>query len=168
MKGVKNTYTYPSLQKQGSYFITHRLSCICYFMVCLLIVSIFLGLRPVYITGCSMSPTLKPGSLCIAKDINDENSLPERGSIVIFYSGEDNGILYVKRLIGLPGDSLSAENDVLTINGMYYDTVPGTGDWIADVPDGYAFFMGDNRGDSWDSRRFGCVPLTNLVGKILF
>ena len=106
-----------------------------------------------------MSPTIAPGSLCIARDIHSDDPLPERGSIVIFSSDEDNSILYAKRLIGLPGDSLMAEDDVLTVNGAYYDCIQGTGDWVVDVPDGYVFCVGDNRSNSFDSRRFGCVPV---------
>ena len=84
------------------------------------------------------------------------------------YPEAGSDTLFAKRVIGLPGDTLWAEDDVLTINGEYYDTIPGTGDWIADVPDGFVFFLGDNRGNSCDSRYFGCIALEQLTTKILF
>ena len=168
MKEDKNTNTYHSLPKRIGDFSNHFLDYTGYFIICFLAISIFLGFRPVCIVGCSMSPTFETGTLCIAKDIHNEDPLPERGSIVIFSSDEDNSILYAKRLIGLPGDSLMAENDVLTVNGAYYDYIQGTSDWIADVPDGYVFCLGDNRSNSFDSRRFGCVPVEQITAKILF
>ena len=149
-------------------FLDHLLN-IFYIVISLIIIlAIIMGIRPVYISGCSMSPTIAPGSLCISRDINVEGPLPERGSVVIFFSDEDNSILYAKRLIGLPGDSLSAVNNALSINGTYYDCIPGTGDWVVDVPDGYVFCLGDNRSNSFDSRRFGCVPVEQITAKILF
>lgn len=138
------------------------------FMTLILALFLIIGICPVYILGCSMSPTIAPGSLCIAKDIHSDDPLPERGSIVIFSSDIDSGILYAKRLIGLPGDSLSAVNDVLSINGTYYDCIPGTGGWIADVPDGCVFVLGDNRNNSFDSCNFGCVSIEQITAKILF
>lgn len=149
-------------------FLDHLLNIFYIVISLIMILAIIMGIRPVYISGCSMSPTIAPGSLCIAKDIHSDDTLPERGSIVIFSSDIDSGILYAKRLIGLPGDSLTAEDDVLTVNGVYYDYIQGTGDWIADVPDGYVFCLGDNRSNSFDSRRFGCVPVEQITAKILF
>ena len=115
-----------------------------------------------------MAPTLPTGTICIAQDLNADDSLLKRGDIIVFQPETGSNMLFVKRLIGLPGDTLFAENDVLTINGEYYDAIPGTGDWIADVPDGYVFFLGDDRGNSYDSRYFGCIALEQLITKILF
>ena len=149
-------------------FLDHLLNIFYIVISLIMILAIIMSIRPVYIAGCSMSPTINSGSLCIARDIHSDDPLPERGSIVIFSSDEDNSILYAKRLIGLPGDSLMAEDDVLTVNGAYYDCIQGTGDWVVDVPDGYVFCVGDNRSNSFDSRRFGCVPVEQLTAKILF
>lgn len=149
-------------------FLDHLLNIFYIAISLIMILAIIMDIRPVYISGCSMSPTIAPGSLCIAKDINSNDPLPERGSVVIFFSDIDSGILCAKRLIGLPGDSLIAEDDVLTVNGAYYDCIQGTGDWVVDVPDGYVFCLGDNRSNSFDSRCFGCVPDEQITAKILF
>ena len=155
------------LQKQSG-LLDRCIDAFCCTIVLIVVLSIMLGLHPVYIASGSMAPTLPTGSICIARDIDAGNYRPQRGDIVVFQSEMGNDMLLAKRLIGLPGDTLLAENDVLTINGEYYDTIPGTGDWIADVPDGYVFFLGDNRGNSCDSRYFGCIALEQLTTKILF
>lgn len=155
------------LQKQSG-LLDRCIDAFCCTIVLIVVLSIMLGLHPVYIASGSMAPTLPTGTICIARDINAGNYRPQRGDIVVFRSEIGNDMLLVKRLIGLPGDTLLAEDDVLTINGEYYDTIPGTGDWIADVPDSYVFFLGDNRGNSCDSRYFGCIALEQLTTKILF
>lgn len=155
------------LQKQSG-LLDRCIDAFCCTIVLIVVLSIMLGLHPVYIASGSMAPTLPTGTICIARDINAGNYRPQRGDIVVFQSEMGNDMLLAKRLIGLPGDTLFAENDVLFINGEYYDTIPGTGDWIADVPDGYVFFLGDNRGNSCDSRYFGCIALDQLTTKILF
>lgn len=155
------------LQKQSG-LLDRCIDAFCCTIVLIVVLSIMLGLHPVYIASGSMAPTLPTGSICIARDIDAESRLPERGDIVLFYPEAGSDTLFAKRVIGLPGDTLWAEDDVLTINGEYYDTIPGTGDWIADVPDGCVFFLGDNRGNSCDSRYFGCIALEQLTTKILF
>ena len=160
-------YNNHTLQKQNGfqdYFIT----AFCYGITLIMVLSIILGFRPVYVSGNSMAPTYHTGTICVAREFGAGAPLPERGDIVIFRPDADSDTLLVKRLVGLPGDTLLAENDALIINGKYYDTIPGTGDWIADVPDGYVFCLGDNRGDSYDSRNFGCIPIDQLTAKILF
>lgn len=156
-----------TLQQQSD-LLERFVNAVCNAIILILGLSLILGLRPVYIASGSMTPTLPTGTICIARDINAGNYRPKRGDIVVFQSEMGNDMLLVKRLIGLPGDTLLAEDDVLTINGEYYDTIPGTGDWIADVPDGYVFFLGDNWGNSYDSRYFGCIALEQLTTKILF
>lgn len=156
-----------TLQQQSD-LLERFVNAVCNAIILILGLSIILGLRPVYIASGSMAPTLPTGSICIARDIDAESRLPERGDIVLFYPEAGSDTLFAKRVIGLPGDTLWAEDDVLTINGEYYDTIPGTGDWIADVPDGCVFFLGDNRGNSCDSRYFGCIALEQLTTKILF
>ena len=156
------------LPEKQSGLLDRCIDAFCCTIALIVVLSIMLGLHPVYIVSGSMAPTLPTGSICIAQDINAINHFPQRGDIVLFYPEVDSNTLFAKRLIGLPGETLFAENDVLFINGEYYDTIPGTGDWIADVPEGYVFFLGDNRGNSYDSRYFGCISVENMSAKVLF
>lgn len=92
-------------------------------------------------------------------------------------------VSYIKRVIGLPGDHIFISdsgdvyvNDALLDESEYlpdWTTTPhysGQGGISNDfvVPEGYIFAMGDNRGGSQDCRRFGCVPLEKVEGKVLF
>jgi len=103
---------------------------------------------------------------------------PERGDIVVL--NPPNGATtadkpYIKRVIGLPGDTFEIRNDHVYINDIelvepYLD--PGT---VTDncrevcgpfkVPEGTVIVLGDNRGNSEDSRVFGAVPIENIIGK---
>lgn len=113
-----------------------------------------------------MAPIYCDGDVILMRQF-DAGEIPNRGDVVTFHPYEGNATLFLKRVIGLPGDELLAKDDVLTVNGQFVDAIPGTGDWIADVPDGYVFCLGDNRTISNDSRYIGCIAIDQLYAKIL-
>jgi signal peptidase I len=146
--------------------------------------------KPYRIPSSSMEPTLhcaKPGAWCGAS-FNDRvlvNKLaydfesPRRGQIVVFDTPAaasrcgpgDGGSTFVKRLIGLPGETVTERNGFISIDGKplreryveFRDHISGT--WH--VPAGHYFFMGDDRIHSCDSRVWGSVPRHDLVGPVL-
>jgi signal peptidase I len=148
--------------------------------------------NPYRIPSSSMEPTLhcaRPGQDCEAR-LSDRvlaNRFiyhfrsPHRGEIVVFNTPKAAQQMcgasgtFVKRLIGLPGDTVTEKTGGwVYINGnrlnepylkadrRAHDSTTGT--WH--VPKGQYFFMGDNRGESCDSRRWGAVPRKNLIGKV--
>ena len=146
--------------------------------------------KPYRIPSSSMEPTLhcaKPGDWCeghfsdrvLVNRLAYRFSAPKRGQIVVFDAPKaaarscGEGGTYVKRLIGLPGETVSERHGVISIDGKQLqenyvsgrsqDTV--TGDWH--VPKGSYFFVGDDRPHSCDSRVWGSVPRDNLIGPIL-
>jgi signal peptidase I len=149
--------------------------------------------NPYRIPSSSMEPTLhcaRPGSGCEAR-LSDRvlaNRFiyhfrsPRRGEIIVFNTPTiaaqqacNASGTFVKRLIGLPGETVSEKNGFIFINGKRLnepyikpdrrDRGPtANGSWP--VPAGHYFFMGDNRRESCDSRRWGSVPRSSLIGEV--
>lgn len=136
--------------------------------------------RPVVVHETSMTDTLQPGDYLLMNKQIYRNNEAQRGDIVVIHSDlkQDNGRekLLIKRVIGLPGDTVFIKDNSVYINGelLHEDyireqgVVPG--DIDITVPEGEYFVMGDNRGNSIDSRyeEVGCVSQADLVGKAFF
>ena len=106
----------------------------------------------------SMIPTIMEGDRIIGNRIAYINSEPRRGDIIVFYYPDDETEKYVKRVIGLPGETVYIADGLVYIDGQALDesdyltvtTAGVSGPFI--VPDDSYFVMGDNRNSSWDSR----------------
>lgn len=140
---------------------------------------------PIVVDGQSMMPTLENNDRMIVNKIGYNISEPDRFDIVVFHAPQNKD--YIKRVIGLPGDTIQFENDVLYINGeevdepyldVYKEETPRkplTGDFYLEevtgeetVPEGHIFVLGDNRQHSKDSRHIGVVDYEEVVGKANF
>jgi signal peptidase I len=134
---------------------------------------LFLGINAVSarvrVDGFSMLPTLEDGEFVLVSKVNYQFGAVERGDIVVFHFPLDPEQELIKRVIGLPRDTISVQNGVVSVNGQalnetYIAAAPAySGDWT--VPDGQLFVLGDNRNDSSDSHSWGYLPLDKVVGK---
>lgn len=95
---------------------------------------------------------------------------PERGDVVVFYNPNNTTVAYMRRIIGLPGDTIRVDGMQVSINGVplkegYVSSLatPITNTWK--VPSDNYFVLGDNRPTSEDSRNWGFVPKNYIVGK---
>ncbi|MBS4177142.1 signal peptidase I [Lederbergia citrea] len=133
---------------------------------------------PIVVDGLSMMPTLHNGDRMIVNKLGK----PERFDIIVFHAPEQKD--YIKRVIGLPGDTVEYRDDILYINGEpyaepYLNTYkeqitdgPLTADFTLEeipngqktVPEGELFVMGDNRRFSKDSRQIGTIPIEKVIG----
>ena len=122
---------------------------------------------PVRVDGDSMVPTFEDGQILILNKLDREY---ERMDVVVFDYKSDR---LIKRVIGLPGETVEIKDNTLYINGEevsdYKDDVK-TSDYKLNVtiPEGYYFVLGDNRGISADSRLIGLVSKEDLKGTICF
>lgn len=153
------------------------------FIVAFIIVGavyIFLG-RPFTVSGASMYPTLHNGDRMILSKIGDIN----RFDVVVLKAPDEN-VEYIKRVIGMPGDTLEMKQGILYINGkkieqpfINTEALQKQTVFIDDftlqsligetkIPAGKYFVMGDNRGVSRDSRMIGLIDRAAIEGKAVF
>lgn len=134
---------------------------------------------PIVVDGESMMPTLEDGDRMI---VNKLGGL-DRFDIVVFHAPE--GKDYIKRIIGVPGDTIEYKDDKLYVNGKYYEepyldeyksqltdgkltqdfTLQDIEESVEVIPEGYYFVMGDNRRYSNDSRHIGLVEEEKIIGQ---
>ena len=121
----------------------------------------------------SMVPTLEVGDRVLANKFIYRFTEPERWDIIVFDSvDEDDDQTLIKRVVGVAGDEIQVEGGVLYVNDeaqeeAYLNDADQSRSFYGPtvVPEEHIFVMGDNRGNSADSRVFGPLPLENLKGE---
>jgi len=140
--------------------------------------------QPVQVELTSMEPTLEPGDHLLVDKLTPRWDAYDRGDIVVFDAPppyDADGVPYVKRVVALPGETVSIENGAIFVaapggapvrlDEPYLDgagpTLPRgvSGDTTWRVPDDAVFVLGDNRGGSVDSRTFGTLALDRVLGR---
>ena len=123
----------------------------------------------------SMDPILCPGDKIIVNQFFYRYfGTPERFDVLVFKFPENESMLYVKRLIGLPNDTVEIKNGELYINNEKMDEPYINEKFEGDygpyvVPEGEYFFLGDNRNHSYDSRKwhYPYVKREKIIGKVV-
>ncbi|MDT4928200.1 MAG: signal peptidase [Pseudonocardiales bacterium] len=129
--------------------------------------------EPVRVTSDSMAPTLHEGDHVLVDKVSGSAHDPGRRDVIAFNIPGVSGLV-IKRVVGVAGDTVGLDNGQLVVNGHrvrepFVDLphLVGTYYGPVHVPKGTVFTMGDNRGNSIDSRRFGPVPLGHVLGRVL-
>ena len=143
----------------------------------LLAALVYFGLRftvqDFVVRQSSMEPNFHDGQRVLVLKVVYKFRLPQRGDVVILHpptTTDPNAIPYIKRIIGLPSETIDIRNGVVRINGIalnetYLNEQPNYTYHLDKVPDGQYFVLGDNRANSDDSHRGWTVPFANMIGK---
>ena len=136
--------------------------------------------RRLRVEGEAMAPTLHDGDHITVAVPLGPMPLPSRFDIIVFRKADAGSaeLMLVKRVVGLPGERIEVANCQVSVNGvpisepfvdLAQQRIDGCGsDQMATlVPDAEVFVLGDNRGRSSDSRAFGPVPVSDIVGTVI-
>ena len=125
------------------------------------------------IESVSMQPTLYENDFVLVNRLAYKLGEPSRGDVIVFhYPPNPDQEPYIKRVVGLAGDTIEVQDGQVLVNGNplrepYIKDAPAyTGVW--QVPEGSLFVLGDNRNNSSDSHAWGFVPLENVIGTAEF
>lgn len=134
--------------------------------------------EPFIVSGSSMVPTFENGDYLIVDKLSYELGSPKRDDVVVFRYPADPTKFFIKRIIGLPNETVDIKGNEVTItnethrNGFKLDQPfvknPANNDTHFELKDDEYFVMGDNRSASSDSRYWGAVKRNFLTGRALF
>lgn len=151
------------------------------FTLAFLIVVVVIPIRvfvvsPFVVDGDSMHPTFANLDYLIIDEILYRFKAPERGEVIVFRYPGNPSVFYIKRIIGLPGETVSIDHGVVTIIGVdgtklqldepYAVNEDATYTKNVSLDSGEYFVMGDNRPNSSDSRIWGPLPKKDIIGRV--
>ena len=132
--------------------------------------------QPFFVRGQSMDPNLEHGDYLIIDEITYRFRDPERGEVIVFKFPYDTSQRFIKRIIGLPGETIEItegkiiahqEDGFIALDESDYITDFTGSDIKIELADNEYFVMGDNRDSSFDSRKFGPIVRENIIGKVI-
>lgn len=138
-------------------------------------------IRPVQMNGNAMAPNFNNGTYLISNVVRPSNIAVNRGDVIIFKSPINSDLESIKRVIGMPGETVEIKSGEIYINGQKLDeskylssdvkTYGGAfliEEQVINIPTGQYFMLGDNRSDSIDSRDWGLISQENIISKVAF
>ncbi len=140
----------------------------------------YLIAEPHLVSGNSMVPNFIDGDYIITNKLATRFSTPKRGEVIILKYPRDFNKVFIKRIVGMPGERIKITDGIVSINGQILqepylpkDTVTQVRGFISDgeeltIPDGQYFVMGDNREGSSDSREWGPLKRELIIGQAIF
>lgn len=142
-------------------------------------------IQPFVVDGDSMLPNFVNNEYLIAEKISYDFREPSRGDVVIFRYPKNPEVIYIKRVIGLPGESIEIKNGKVFISSTgneqfeltenylskttktrSYSEGQNSDDFKLQLKDKEFFVLGDNRDHSSDSREWGVLPKGNIIGRV--
>ncbi|TSC79079.1 MAG: signal peptidase I [Parcubacteria group bacterium Gr01-1014_29] len=135
--------------------------------------------QPFIVRGASMIPTFQDGEYLIVDELSYFLRLPQRGEVIVFRYPQDPSQFFIKRIIGLPGETVIIDNGAVMVKNSSFpdgflidesylsDTIVTAPNSTTLLDNGEYFVMGDNRLESSDSRRWGVLEADFLIGRAL-
>lgn len=138
--------------------------------------------QPFLVSGTSMYPTFSNGDYVLTDELTYRIRPPERGEVVVFHEKSDYSTYLIKRVIGLPGERVVVNNNTVTIYNQQHPqgfvlnesylpkgTITSGGEYQDVTLSSSTYMMfGDNREVSYDSRSWGPLPASDIVGIVRF
>ena len=162
----------PEEKREG--FFTELLKFALIAAVIVLPIRLFIA-QPFVVSGASMTPTFEDHDYLIVDELSYRLGEPQRGDVIIFRPPRDTSQFYIKRVIGLPGETVEIAGGTITITTIDgkmitlsepYIVNDGNGGYLKKTLEGDDYFvLGDNRKESSDSRVWGTLPRENIVGR---
>ena len=128
--------------------------------------------QPFYVEGASMEPSFYEKEYLIIDEISYRFNEPQRGEVVIFKSPQNPRSYFIKRIIGLPGETVEIKNGKIFIDNEkelsedYLQYVYSDTHTAVILESGQYFVLGDNRTNSLDSRQFGSIEKDSIIGRV--
>src|SRR4030043_643725 len=135
-------------------------------------------IQPFFVQGASMEPNYEDGQYLIIDEITYRFREPERGEVIVFKYPQNPSEFFIKRIIGLPGETLKISGSQIIIENesnpdgfildesSYLKNIPNMGQETLILKNDEYFVLGDNRSASFDSRRWGALPKRDIIGKV--
>jgi len=135
-------------------------------------------IQPFFVQGASMEPNYQDGEYLIIDEVSYRLGEPLRGEVVVFKYPQNPSEFFIKRIIGLPGETIKIDDIKIIIENKanpegfvldessYLKNVPPMGQETTTLKENEFFVLGDNRAASFDSRRWGPLPRNNIVGRV--
>jgi len=139
-----------------------------FILLAIFLTLVFVG-KPYIVHGLSMMTTVHDGDRVFVVPYRG-NTTPNREDVVVLKDIAGSPEMLIKRVVAIEGDRVTVQNGYIIVNGKYRHR--STNRFIPEsytqlVPDNSIFVMGDNEAHSFDSRTFGTIPLSKVVGKAL-
>ncbi|MEK7121163.1 MAG: signal peptidase I [Patescibacteria group bacterium] len=166
----------PSVKSEVFAFVWETIKVVVISLAIILPIRYYL-VQPFFVKGASMEPNFEDGDYLLVNEISYRFSVPERGDVVIFRYPQDPSQFFIKRIIGLPSETVEIKDNTVTIynkdkpegfvlDESYLASEQKTlGNSITKLDDNDYFVLGDNRLQSSDSRRWGLVNKSLITGK---
>lgn len=167
----KNAQKEPSKRQEAVSFIWEVVKVVAISLAIIIPVRYFL-IAPFYVKGASMEPNFHNYEYLIIDRLSYRLEAPARGDVVVIRNPEEPSEFFIKRVVGLPGETIEVKRDHVYVNGELLDESPylaesvktwGARSFILET-DEYVV-LGDNRPESKDSRSFGSIRKDEIIGR---